>query len=223
MGIVEWRVCPNSYQCSRCEYNLAMEDLCPTHPIFTARPAELKRLQSEGPFKALPRLLYHPFHVWVRPLDGLARIGLDDFACQVLGPIQDIECGAAGDVLEKDMSAFIIRGQRLSARFLYPLSGTLVAINQDLLDYPRLLGLDPYGRGWIATIEPSNLPAEINDLPTGRRALSWLHSELLRLFSFMAASGGASQTGIEEFSPEALDSLDEEARDRLVVQFFARP
>jgi glycine cleavage system H lipoate-binding protein/ferredoxin len=222
MGLVEWRVCPNSYQCHRCEYNLAMEDMCPTHPIFIARPAELKKVKTEGPFRVLPTVRYHPFHVWVKPLDELVRIGLDDFACQVLGAIQDVECATAGAMLEKDVSTFVVKGERMSARFFYPLSGTLGAVNKDILDHPKLVGLDPYGRGWIATIEPSNLASEIHDLPTGNRAVAWLHSEMQRLYNFIVTSGGTIQTGVEEFSPGTLNTLDAEARDRVVEQFFSR-
>ncbi len=221
MGIVEWRVCPNTYQCSRCDYNQAIEDMCPTHPIFTARPAQLKMVRSEGPFRVLPQLIYHPFHVWVRPLDALIRIGLDDFACQILGEIQDVECGIAGDLLEKDVSTFVVKGKRLSARFLYPLSGTLVAINRNILDNPRLVGLDPYGRGWIATVEPSNLAMEIRDFPAGKHALAWFHSEVQRLCNFLALSAGMSQTEVEQLLPDALDTLDQTTRDLLVEHFFS--
>lgn len=222
MGLVDWRVCPNSYQCYRCEYNLAMEDMCPTHPIFLARPAEQKKVKAMGPFKLLPTARYHPFHVWVMPLDELVRVGLDDFACHLLGEIQDVECGTVGATLEKDVSTFVVKGERMSARFLYPLSGTLAAVNRNILDFPRLVGFDPYGRGWIATLEPSNLAGEIGDLPEGKRALAWLHSELQRLYNFVVASGGTELRCIEEFSPGTLDLLDREARDRLVEQFFCR-
>ncbi len=222
MGLIEWRVCPNSYQCYRCEYNLAMEDMCPTHPIFMARPAEQKKVRTEGPFKLLPTAWYHPFHVWMMPLDEVVRIGLDDFACRLLGEIRDVDCGTVGAALEKDVSAFTVKGERMSARFFYPLSGALAAVNRDILDFPRLVEYDSYGRGWIATIDPSNLAGEIMNFPTGKSALVWLHSEVQRLYNFVAASGITDIKSVEELSAGTLDQLDGEARDRLVDQFFCR-
>ncbi|RLI29511.1 glycine cleavage system protein H [Candidatus Bathyarchaeota archaeon] len=62
-----------------------------------------------------------------------------------------------------------------------PISGTVVEVNQSVLDNPGLINEDPYGEGWLIVVSPSNLEAELQNLMDFNAAVDW-HKEL--------ASGG---------------------------------
>ncbi len=94
-------------------------------------------------------LKYSKEHMWVRVENGIAVIGITDYAQDELGLIASIELPDEGDEIEQDDSFGSIEGRKTVAELYAPLSGTVEAVNRELLDNPGLINDDPYDGGWL--------------------------------------------------------------------------
>jgi bidirectional [NiFe] hydrogenase diaphorase subunit len=176
MGMIPDTLCPNAYECYRCDVDQRMEDICGTHPAFIASPIRRAESAVTHGFKLEPGRYYHPRHLWVERLSTNLRVGLDDFAQRLVGRVLDIkivrEAGTqvqAGDVL---VQLLLPNGR--TASVLAPVSGQVVSINEDLILDPMLLCKAPYSRGWICEISPSAGNAELATLPFLQPTISYL-------------------------------------------------
>ncbi|MGA7826035.1 MAG: glycine cleavage system protein GcvH [Geobacteraceae bacterium] len=97
-------------------------------------------------------LQYSKEHIWVRVEDGKAVVGITDYAQSELGKITSIELPEAGDEIQQEDSFGSIEARKTVADLYAPLSGTVLELNEELLDNPELLNEDPYDSGWIIVI-----------------------------------------------------------------------
>ena len=104
-------------------------------------------------------LLYTEDHEWVRIEDGVATVGITDYAQSELGDIVYIEFDReVGDEVEEAESLGSIEAVKTVADFFAPVSGEIVEVNEDLEDAPETVNDDPYGKGWMAKIKVSGEP-----------------------------------------------------------------
>jgi CheY-like chemotaxis protein len=118
-------------------------------------------------------------HSWVSiHMNGLVRVGIDDFTQKTIGRIDAVELPRAGGKASTGEPLFSLRqgDRRLSVPS--PVSGKIAEVNTELLDRPELIGLKPYELGWICSIEPSNLPDDLKELKIGADAVSWYREEV---------------------------------------------
>jgi len=108
-------------------------------------------------------LKYTKEHEWTRIEGNVATIGVTDFAQSELGDIAWIEMPEIGKEIQKDDSFGTIEAVKTIEDLYAPLSGKIIAINEELLDSPELVNNDPYGKGWIAKIEFKD-EAELSNL-----------------------------------------------------------
>ncbi len=97
-------------------------------------------------------LKYSREHVWVRIEHGSAVIGITDFAQEELGVISGVELPDEGDEVEQDDSLGSIEARKTVAEVYAPFSGTVRAVNHEVLDNPGLINDDPYDSGWLAEV-----------------------------------------------------------------------
>ena len=98
-------------------------------------------------------LRYTEEHEWVRMEDGVAVIGITDYAQDALTDIVWIEFLAdEGDSVEDNGSFASVESVKSVSDIYAPLAGTIVALNHDLQDAPEAMNEDAYG-SWIAKIE----------------------------------------------------------------------
>jgi len=98
-------------------------------------------------------LRYHKEHEWIRVEDGKATIGISDFAQEALGDIVYLEIPELGRSLKRGDEITEIESTKTTSMLYAPVSGKIVAVNQDLDEKPELINEDTYGAGWIVTIE----------------------------------------------------------------------
>ncbi len=98
-------------------------------------------------------LKYSKEHIWVRVERGSAVIGITDFAQEELGPVSGVELPDVGDELDQDDSIGSIEARKTVADIYAPFSGTVLAVNQEVLDNPSLVNDDPYDGGWLVEVE----------------------------------------------------------------------
>ena len=106
-----------------------------------------------------PGLRYTKDHEYVKVEGETAKIGLTDYAQGELTEIVFVELPSVGkEVKAGDVIANVESVKTVSEVFS-PVSGVVKEANDKLVDSPELLNTDPYGEGWIASIEVSDLSA----------------------------------------------------------------
>ncbi len=110
-------------------------------------------------------LLYTSDHEWVSVVGNVATIGITDFAQGELGDIVFVEFPELNSTVEKGQSAGSIEAVKTVADLYMPISGTVIAVNENLDNNPEAVNDTPYGDGWMVKIEIANQD-EISDLLT---------------------------------------------------------
>ena len=105
-------------------------------------------------------LLYTKDHEWVRVDGNSAVVGITDYAQGELGDVVFVQLPAVGTKIQQGQSMGSIEAVKAVADIYSPVSGEIVEINAVLNDHPETMNQDPYGKGWVAKIKPSNLAAE---------------------------------------------------------------
>ncbi|MGM0688162.1 MAG: glycine cleavage system protein GcvH [Bacillota bacterium] len=92
-------------------------------------------------------------HEWARQEDNTVVVGLSDFAQDKLGEIVFVELPDIGTEVEAGKGSAVIESVKAVADLYAPVDGTVVEINEDLLDQPEAINSDPYGAGWVYKVE----------------------------------------------------------------------
>lgn len=108
-------------------------------------------------------LRYLETHEWVRSTDGTAVVGITDFAQDELGDIVFVELPATGDDLVAGEAFGVIESIKAVSDLYAPVSGTVTAVNEELVDRPELVNDDPYDDGWMLEVELDD-PDELDEL-----------------------------------------------------------
>ena len=108
-------------------------------------------------------LLYTSDHEWVSVEGNVATIGITDFAQSELGDIVFVEFPELNSTLEKGQSIGSIEAVKTVADLYMPISGIVIAVNENLDKNPEAVNDTPYGDGWMVKIEIANQD-EISDL-----------------------------------------------------------
>jgi glycine cleavage system H protein len=108
-------------------------------------------------------LRYSSDHEWLRAEGSRARIGITDYAQDSLGDVVFIQLPAIGDTVAAGETIGEVESTKSVSDVYAPVSGSVVAVNDALVDSPQLLNDDPYGDGWICEIELSD-PAQVDGM-----------------------------------------------------------
>jgi len=121
-------------------------------------------------------LLYSPTHEWVRVEGNRAVIGVTDYAQNELGDVTYLELPNVGDSVEAGQPFGVIESVKADEELFAPVSGTVVAVNQNAVDHPEVVNSDPYGEGWLIVVEMSN-PDELKTLMSAEQYRRMLEQE----------------------------------------------
>ena len=102
-------------------------------------------------------LRYTKDHEWVRlDDDGLAVIGITDYAQGELGDIVFVEVEDEGTEVEAEGSLGSVEAVKTVSDLFAPVAGTIEAMNEALDGSPELVNTDPYGEGWMVKLRPQS-------------------------------------------------------------------
>ena len=104
-------------------------------------------------------LRYSSDHEWVRRDGDTVTIGITEYAQDALGDVVFVEIPEQGVGVSSGDSFTEVESTKSVSDIYAPVSGTIAAVNDALESHPELLNSDPYGEGWICSIEMSD-PAE---------------------------------------------------------------
>ena len=106
---------------------------------------------------------YSESHEWTRQKKGTVRVGITDFAQDELGDVVFVELPDEGESIERKYDFGVIESIKAVSDIYAPVSGTVSAVNDRLLDEPELVNDDPYGEGWMIEIDVAD-EAELDEL-----------------------------------------------------------
>lgn len=102
-------------------------------------------------------LKYAATHEWVRlEEDGTVTVGISDHAQELLGDIVFIELPEEGGTVTARQEMSVVESVKAASDIFAPVSGEIVAVNDDLTDSPEVVNNSPYEDGWICRILPSD-------------------------------------------------------------------
>jgi glycine cleavage system H protein len=105
-------------------------------------------------------LRYTKEHEWVILDDGVATIGITDYAQSELGDIVYVELPEVGEVVEALESFGTIEAVKTVSELFSPVSGSVEDVNEVLEDKPELVNQDPYGDGWMIRVKVTEIPED---------------------------------------------------------------
>lgn len=108
-------------------------------------------------------LRYTKEHEWIKIEGTTATVGITDFAQSELGDIVFVELEPVDSEIDKDEAFGTVEAVKTVSELYMPISGRIVAINEDLDGHPENVNDDPYGKGWMVKIEISD-SAQLDDL-----------------------------------------------------------
>jgi glycine cleavage system H protein len=98
-------------------------------------------------------LLFTQDHEWILLEDGLACVGITEFAQGELGDVVFVEIETAGETLEKGEIFGTVEAVKTVSDLFMPVSGEVIEVNTELADKPELVNNDPFGKGWMIRIK----------------------------------------------------------------------
>jgi len=151
---------------------------------------------SAGILKIPQGLFYSKNHTWAfLEKSGTAKVGLDDFLLHITGEVIFSNLKTPGNFINKgELLAYIDQNGKL-LQIYSPISGRIINTNTMLYESPGVTNEDPYGKGWIYKIKPSDWIAETDSYYLADEAIAWSKRELERFKDFMAVS-------MKKYSPE---------------------
>ncbi len=108
-------------------------------------------------------LKYSEEHQWVQVEDGIALIGISDFAQEQLGEIVFLELPEVGDQLQSGKPYGVVESAKTVSDLYAPVTGDVIEINDELPDSPEIINGSPYEDGWLIKVKLVD-PAELDDL-----------------------------------------------------------
>lgn len=108
-------------------------------------------------------LRYSTDHEWVRVDGNTIRIGITDYAQDALGDVVFVQVPDVGSEVASGAGISEVESTKSVSDIYAPVAGTIVEVNADLDASPEQLNADPYGDGWICTIEVAD-PAALDAL-----------------------------------------------------------
>jgi glycine cleavage system H protein len=135
-------------------------------------------------FAVSSKVRYHPGHAWcMQERKHLERVGVDEFAAALAGPVDRIELPRPGQWIRQGQKAWGFSRKGEKVEMVSPIEGEVIEVNSEVAKDPSIIRSDPYGRGWLMVV---HVPDEEN---TGRNLLpkslvpNWMRGAVEALYS----------------------------------------
>jgi glycine cleavage system H lipoate-binding protein len=189
-GRIDFKNCSQDYMCANCEFDQYFYDQYTVHAFL--KPVEVLNVKG---FRIPQGYYLHKGHAWVKIEEGsTVRIGLDDFALRLLGPLENIEAPLVGKQMKQNISQIILKRGENKAEVLSPVSGVVTDVNPKLREEGSLANKSPYADGWVVRIHSESLRDELKDLYMGAESEEFMEQEIGRLYNVIEESGGLLNT-----------------------------
>jgi len=213
---IEFRPCTNDYQCNDCEFDQYFHDEFTVHTVV--KPVSV--LNIEG-FKIPQGYYLHQGHCWAKLEEGSeVRLGIDDFALRLLGPLDQIQAPLVGKEIQQNRSDILMNRGKFEAKVLSPISGVVTAVNSKLREQGNVANKDPYSEGWILRIHSHNLRQDLKNLMIGDETETFYSQEIRRLYEVIEDHAGPLTTDGGQLNSDIFGNLPELGWERLTKLFL---
>jgi len=145
-----------------------------------------------GGFKVPDNLRYHPGHTWaLSESPSLVRVGVDDFASKLMGKVERLSLPQRGQWIRQGQKLASVYRDGAKVDMLSPIEGSVADINDALAQNPELARQDPYGEGWLVTVQSPDAKTNFRNLMSGALARWWTEEAASRLQKRVPAALGA--------------------------------
>ena len=96
-------------------------------------------------------------HEWLVLKEGVAVMGISDFAQKQLGDIVSVELPKVGSAFKQRQPMAIVDSVKASSDIYSAITGEVIEVNEELVERPELINQSPQDQGWIVKIKPSNV------------------------------------------------------------------
>lgn len=118
-------------------------------------------------------LRYTKEHEWIRVEDSRGVVGITEYAQDQLGDVVFVELPKVGTTVEQGKPFGVVESVKTASDLYAPVSGTVIAVNEKLIEHPELVNQDPYGEGWMIVIQMSD-PTQVSSLMTAEEYEAYL-------------------------------------------------
>jgi glycine cleavage system H protein len=134
-------------------------------------------------------LFYSKNHTWTHlEKSGNANVGLDDLLVHITGEMNFRNLRNPGETIRKGERLAEFEQQNKHLSIFSPISGKIINVNHALVEEPALLNEDPYGKGWLYQIKPSDWKSDTATYRIAEETKDWIRSELDRFKDFLSSS-----------------------------------
>ena len=161
-------------------------------PVIGEVPSHVVPAMVSG-FQVPENVRYHAGHTWaLSESRELVRVGIDDFASKLVGKIESIALPQRGRWVRQGQKIWTIFRDGKSVDMVSPIEGTVSDVNEAVAKNPNLALKDPYGEGWIVTVQAPDSKVNFRNLFGGALARMWTEDSALRLRKRMPVAMAAA-------------------------------
>jgi len=174
-----------------------------------------------GGFQVPEKLRFHPGHTWaLSESPSLVRVGMDDFASKLVGKVDRIALPQRGQWIRQGQKIWTIFRDGTSVDMVSPIEGSIADVNDAAMQDPELARKDPFGEGWLVTVQAPDAKTSFRNLLGGALARWWTEESASRLQRKMPMALGA----LAQDGGVAVDNLTAQVSDEawatIAKEFF---
>jgi glycine cleavage system H protein len=125
-------------------------------------------------YKIPDKLYYSKEHEWIRLEGKEAIVGITDYAQKQLHEIVYVEIQQEGTEVEQSQTMGTVESVKSVSDIFSPVTGKITKTNKELADSPERLNEDPYGKGWLAKINPTDFKKDMEKLLTAAQYADYI-------------------------------------------------
>jgi glycine cleavage system H protein len=118
-------------------------------------------------------LYYTKEFEWIKIEGDKVRVGITDYAQRQLREIVYAELPSSGSEIKQNDPYGTVESVKAVSDLVAPISGTIEEVNTEVQSKPELLNEDPYLKGWLLIVKPTNLQAELVNLMDFNKSVEW--------------------------------------------------
>ncbi len=182
---------------------------------------------TQGEFSIPGGVFIAKNHTWVSMnQEGIAKVGIDDFAKKLIGRVESIELPNLGMNVKAGQPLFTVKQGNRIVTFNAPVSGKVSQINTLLKDNIEALEVTPYERNWVCALDAENLDNEIKEMSIGKSAVSFFQDDIEK-FKTMFTELLKSEKKNDEYFEDGLfigqlEKLSDVNWNKVIAEFFVR-
>jgi glycine cleavage system H protein len=156
-------------------------------PVLQVAPGRREAMPRLDPslvagFRVPENLRYHPGHTWaLSESPSLVRVGLDDFASKLTGKLERIVLPQRGQWIRQGQKICTLHRDGSAVDVVSPIEGSVADVNDSIIQNPKLALGDPYGEGWLVTVQSPDAKTNFRNLLGGALARWWTEESASRL------------------------------------------